>query len=256
MAITPLQKLNWQRPENLNKTTQAVFNYTSVSTSKSLMLVKALLPGYWGNRFSFIHHRIWGRGGEGCVWTGREGTAPTAKTHVPAKVPKTPVKQKTFKYKLNRQGGAGGSQLLPYVSEDRTAAKRSGSVRARSALSAGPHATACPGPPLTARLRERQPRARRPWSSPAAAGLTQKIRLRKTRTVLEEVMPHCPIAPAAPQPPAARLLCGPLSSAPPLAPPHVTQTSRGGGAGSLRWRPFASRGGRGRRNLRWRTAPP
>lgn len=195
---------------------------------------------------------------------GKEGTAPAAETRGPAKGHKATVKQKAFKYKLNRRGGG----RLPAATVRERGPDRDETARPGPAAPSGPGlgATTDPGPspPLTARLRGRQPRARRPRPSPspAAPGLTQKIRLRKTRTVLEEVMPHCPIAPAAaPQPPAAplssaSLRSAPLSSAPPPAPPHVTQASPGGGAGSLRWRPFASRGGRGRRNLRWRTATP
>lgn len=64
---------------------------------------------------------------------------------------------------------------------------------------------------------------------------TQKMRLRKTRTVLEEVMPHCPMAAAVPRPPAP--LGPPQPPQPPQPPPPLSsstpaQDPDGGGAAS------------------------
>lgn len=126
--------------------------------------------------------------------------------------------------------------------------RRRGSA-ARTSLSAGPRTALGPGPPHTALLR--------------CAHLPRPLRTHPEDEVEEDqdgfgggdpALPHR-VAATAPQPPASRLRSAPHPSAPP-APPHVTRATRSAGAESLRWRPPASRGRRGRGNLKWRTAPP
>lgn len=92
-----LQKLNCQRPEELNNEREAILAYTRVSTPRSLTLVKPSLPGSAPPTLEL--------GGR----TAREGTAPSTEPPHPAKGLRTPVKHKEFQYELKPCGEVGGA---------------------------------------------------------------------------------------------------------------------------------------------------
>lgn len=147
------------------------------------------------------------------MWTWGEGTAPTVKTRVPAKPHTTPVKE--FKYQMNGRGGGGSSQLLPYASEDRKAARRHGPGRQRPQGRALRHSPPGPCPQHTAE-RKRQPRARRPRPSPARPRAHPEDKVKEDQDGFgggDTALPHRACRPSASGRP-ARLGSAPLSSAP------------------------------------------
>lgn len=124
----------------------------------------------------------------------------------PAQVPKERARSACHTALNQTRHGHGGTGTLP-------AARyrgRDGAQETRPLREPGPRRPG-PGPRPPPAPQELPP-------APEAPRLTQKMRLRKTRTVLEEVMPHCPMAPP-PPPLSPRPRSAPLGSAPPPTPP-------------------------------------
>lgn len=206
--------MNWQRPGNLNNASQAVFDYTSVSTSRSLTLVKPSLPSYRGNRFTSIHVPTWG--GE----LRERGLGPPlpvrprqALGHKAPRGTRRPLNRK----RLNT--GGTGEAARGASSRRRTcqssAQRRGGPGRARSALRARPPAAACPGPPLTAEGQA----APRP-ATPTLPRAHPEDEVQEDQDGFgggDAALPH-----GARRPSASRRSA---PSAPPPAPPHVTQAA-------------------------------
>lgn len=151
-----------------------------------------------------------------------KGTRPP-RLNGPQEGQKTLGKQRAFKHQLNGRRGLPAAAI-----RERIRTRRGGAARARPAepglaprpARASPHHTgggSGEGEPA--------PRLQTP-ARPPAPWLTQKMRLRKTRTVLEEVMPHCPMAPAAaarsPRLGSAALSAATRRSAPPRRRPRPT----------------------------------